>query len=83
MPFLPNGQPLDIILNPLGVPSRMNVGQLFELLLGMASHVLGENYCAQSFDEVIGPNASVDKVEERLEKASKVKGYEWLNKQVL
>ena len=80
MQFLPNGQPLDIILNPLGVPSRMNVGQLFELLLGMASHVLGENYCAQSFDEIIGANASVDKVEERLEKASKVKGYEWLNK---
>ena len=60
MPFMPNGQPLDIILNPLGVPSRMNVGQLFETLLGMASHVIGENYVAQSFDEVIAPNASVD-----------------------
>jgi DNA-directed RNA polymerase subunit beta len=80
MPFLPNGQPLDIILNPLGVPSRMNVGQLFETLLGMASHVIGENYTAQSFDEVISPNASVDKVEERLETAAKAPGYEWIKK---
>jgi DNA-directed RNA polymerase subunit beta len=78
MPFLPNGQPLDIILNPLGVPSRMNVGQLFETLLGMASHVIGENYMAQSFDEVIAPNASVDKVEERLQTASKSPGYSWV-----
>jgi DNA-directed RNA polymerase subunit beta len=78
MPFLPNGQPLDIILNPLGVPSRMNVGQLFETLLGMASHALGENYMAQSFDEVVAPNASVDKLEERLTAASKIPGYEWI-----
>jgi DNA-directed RNA polymerase subunit beta len=78
MPFLPNGQSLDIILNPLGVPSRMNVGQLFETLLGMASHVIGENYMAQSFDEVIAPNASVDKLEERLTTASKHSGYEWI-----
>ena len=80
MPFLPNGQPLDIILNPLGVPSRMNVGQLFETLLGMASHVIGENYMAQSFDEVIAPNASVDKLEERLKTASTYPGYEWINR---
>ena len=80
MPFLPNGQPLDIILNPLGVPSRMNVGQLFETLLGMASHVIGENYMAQSFDEVIAPNASVDKLEERLVTASKQPGYEWIKR---
>jgi DNA-directed RNA polymerase subunit beta len=80
MPFLPNGQPLDIILNPLGVPSRMNVGQLFETLLGMASHIIGENYMAQSFDEVIAPNASVDKLEERLTTAAKMPGYEWVKK---
>lgn len=78
MPFLPNGQPLDIILNPLGVPSRMNVGQLFETLLGMASHAIGENYMAQSFDEVIAPNASVNKLEDRLNAAAKVPGYEWI-----
>ena len=40
MPFLPNGRPLDIILNPLGVPSRMNVGQLYECLLGLAGDKL-------------------------------------------
>ena len=59
MPFLPDGTPVDIILNPLGVPSRMNVGQLFETLLGMASHVLGENYEVQLFDEVYGEQSSV------------------------
>ena len=58
----------------------MNVGQLFETLLGMASHVIGENYMAQSFDEVIAPNASVDKLEERLVTASTYPGYEWVNK---
>jgi len=41
MPFLPNGRPLDIVLNPLGVPSRMNIGQVLELHLGLASQVLG------------------------------------------
>ncbi|MBT5856426.1 DNA-directed RNA polymerase subunit beta [bacterium] len=78
MPFLPNGECLDIILNPLGVPSRMNVGQLFETLLGMASHVLGDNYQVQLFDEALEENASVNKVEEKLIEASKVKGYEWI-----
>ena len=41
MPFLPNGRPLDIVLNPLGVPSRMNIGQVLEIHLGLASQVLG------------------------------------------
>ena len=41
MPFLPNGRPLDIVLNPLGVPSRMNIGQVLELHLGLAANVLG------------------------------------------
>ncbi len=41
MPFLPNGRPLDIVLNPLGVPSRMNIGQVLELHLSLASKVLG------------------------------------------
>ena len=41
MPFLPDGTPLDIVLNPLGVPSRMNIGQVFEVHLGMAAKVLG------------------------------------------
>jgi len=40
MPFLPDGRPVDIVLNPLGVPSRMNIGQLLELHLGLAAKVL-------------------------------------------
>ena len=41
MPFLPNGRPLDIVLNPLGVPSRMNIGQVLEVHLSLAAQVLG------------------------------------------
>ena len=41
MPFLPNGRPLDIVLNPLGVPSRMNIGQVLEVHLGLAAKALG------------------------------------------
>ena len=74
MPFMPNGQPVDVLLNPLGVPSRMNVGQLFETLLGMASHVLGENYETQLFDEISGEEASVKRVEDKLRAASEVSG---------
>ena len=44
MPFLQNGTPVDMVLNPLGVPSRMNVGQIFECLLGLAAHTLEQNY---------------------------------------
>ncbi len=79
MPFLPDGTPVDIILNPLGVPSRMNVGQLFETLLGMASHILGENYQVQLFDEVFEEQASVKRVESKLVEASQIPGYEWIN----
>jgi DNA-directed RNA polymerase subunit beta len=78
MPFLPNGNPVDILLNPLGVPSRMNVGQLFETLLGMASHALGENFQVQLFDEVFENKASDNKVQSKLIEASKVKDYEWI-----
>ena len=50
MPFLPNGRPLDIVLNPLGVPSRMNIGQVLELHLGLASEVLGFKVSTPIFD---------------------------------
>ncbi len=80
MPFLPDGTPLDIILNPLGVPSRMNVGQLFETLLGMASYVLGVSYETQLFDEVFEELASVKKVEDKLVEASQKEGYSWINR---
>ena len=50
MPFLPNGRPLDIVLNPLGVPSRMNIGQVLEIHLSLAAKVLGVNIATPVFD---------------------------------
>jgi DNA-directed RNA polymerase subunit beta len=64
MPFLPNGRPVDLVLNPLGVPSRMNLGQLFEVALGWAGHELGEEYSSPIFD-----GATWEEVQEYLRKA--------------
>jgi DNA-directed RNA polymerase subunit beta len=64
MPFLPNGRPVDIVLNPLGVPSRMNLGQLFEVALGWAGHELGEKYASPIFD-----GATWEDVQKQLHKA--------------
>ena len=64
MPFLPDGTPVDLVLNPLGVPSRMNLGQLFEVALGWAGYKLGERYSSPIFD-----GATWEEVRERLEKA--------------
>ena len=50
MPFLPDGTPLDIVLNPLGVPSRMNIGQVLEVHLGYAARALGWHICTPVFD---------------------------------
>ena len=50
MPFLPDGRPLDFVLNPLGVPSRMNIGQVLEVHLGYAAKALGWNVCTPVFD---------------------------------
>ena len=50
MPFMADGTPIDVILNPLGVPSRMNLGQIFETTLGMAGYALGKNYATPVFD---------------------------------
>jgi DNA-directed RNA polymerase subunit beta len=52
MPFLPDGSPVDIVLNPLGVPSRMNVGQVLETHLGWACHVLGMYAATPVFDGI-------------------------------
>ena len=52
LPFLPDGRPIDIVLNPLGVPSRMNVGQILETHLGWAAKVLGIKVCSPVFDGV-------------------------------
>ena len=64
MPFMEDGTPVDIVLNPLGVPSRMNVGQLFETHLGMAARSLGINVASPSFNGV-----SVDKIRSLLKEA--------------
>ena len=58
MPFLPDGTPVDIVLNPLGVPSRMNVGQIFETLLGSAGRWTGQEYRVGAFDEMYAEEAS-------------------------
>ncbi len=64
MPFMEDGTPVDVILNPLGVPSRMNIGQLFETHLGMAARALGYKVASPSFNGV--PN---DVISDELEKA--------------
>jgi DNA-directed RNA polymerase subunit beta len=64
MPFTEDGTPVDIVLNPLGVPSRMNIGQLFETHLGMAARVLGYNIASPSFDGV-----SIEKIRKLLGEA--------------
>ena len=58
MPYLPDGTPVDVCLNPLGVPSRMNVGQIFENILGSAGRWNGEEYRVGSFDEMFAEEAS-------------------------
>ena len=70
MPFLPDGQPVDILLNPLGVPSRMNVGQIFECLLGLAAEQLNARFKIVPFDEMYGSEASRAFVNKKLLLAS-------------
>ncbi len=78
MPFLPDGTPVDIVLNPLGVPSRMNVGQTYELLLGLAAYLTGNYYEAPSFDEMYGANQSEIATKEELLKGIKASGCDWV-----
>ena len=72
MPFLPNGRPLDIVLNPLGVPSRMNIGQVLEIHLSLAAKALGFNISTPVFD---GAN-EID-IQETLELANDYVNLEW------
>ena len=78
MPFLPDGTPVDIILNPLGVPSRMNVGQLYECLLGLAGHKLNRRFKILPFDEMYGPEVSRILINKKLRQASIEKDEAWL-----
>ncbi|MFL2597447.1 MAG: DNA-directed RNA polymerase subunit beta [Flavobacteriaceae bacterium] len=64
MPFLEDGTPVDIVLNPLGVPSRMNIGQIYETVLGWAGKNLGEKYATPIFD-----GASIEQINALTEKA--------------
>ncbi|MAQ41163.1 DNA-directed RNA polymerase subunit beta [Mesonia oceanica] len=64
MPFLDDGTPVDIVLNPLGVPSRMNIGQIYETVLGWAGQKLGQKYATPIFD-----GATLDQINELTDKA--------------
>nr|QWW92091.1 RNA polymerase beta subunit [Spruceanthus planifolius] len=78
MPFLQNGTPIDMILSPLGVPSRMNVGQIFECLLGLAGEFLNKNYRITPFDERYEQESSRKLVFSELFKASETTNNPWL-----
>ena len=78
MPYLLNGTPIDIVLNPLGVPSRMNVGQVFEALLGLAGFYLNQSFKIPPFDETYGPEASRSLVYSKLYEARLKSGQKWL-----
>ena len=72
MPFLPNGRPLDIVLNPLGVPSRMNIGQVLEIHLSLAAKALGFNVATPVFD-----GANEDDIMDTLDLANDYVNLEW------
>ena len=72
MPFLPNGRPLDIVLNPLGVPSRMNIGQVLEIHLSLAAKALGFNVSTPIFD-----GANENDIQDTLELANDYVNTPW------
>ncbi|NBP98939.1 MAG: DNA-directed RNA polymerase subunit beta, partial [Synechococcaceae bacterium WB6_3A_227] len=78
MPYLPDGTPIDIVLNPLGVPSRMNVGQVFECLMGWAADNLHSRFKIVPFDEMHGAEKSRETVQMYLEEARKQPGKDWV-----
>ena len=78
MPYLPNGSVVDMVLNPLGIPSRMNVGQVFECLLGLAGLQLGQHFKITPFDEIYGAEASRSLVYLKLYQARLRTTQDWL-----
>jgi DNA-directed RNA polymerase subunit beta len=78
MPYLPDGTCVDIVLNPLGVPSRMNVGQIFECLLGWAGHNLNLRFKMVPFDEMHGAEKSRESVHGKLKEAREKQRKDWL-----
>lgn len=81
MPYLPNGQSIDLVLNPLGVPSRMNVGQLFEGLLGLAGNFLNKRFKISPFDEVFKKDASRILITKYLQKVKQYTNLFWIYNQ--
>ncbi len=78
MPYMPDGTPVDIVLNPLGVPSRMNVGQVFECLLGWAGETLDVRFKLTPFDEMYGQESSRSTVHGKLQQAREDSGNDWV-----
>ena len=78
MPYLPDGTPVDLVLNPLGVPSRMNVGQIFESLLGLAAEHLNKRFKIVPFDEMHGAEASRVLINDKLMNARNSTGKDWI-----
>ena len=78
MPYLQDGTPVDMVLSPLGVPSRMNVGQVFECLLGLSGDLLDKHYRILPFDEIYERDASRKLVLSELQKARERTGFAWL-----
>ena len=78
MPFLPDGTIIDIILNPLGVPSRMNLGQIYECLLGFAADQLNKRYKILPFDEMYQIEASRVLINQKLREAAIQQKKSWL-----
>jgi DNA-directed RNA polymerase subunit beta len=78
MPYLPDGTVVDLLLNPLGVPSRMNVGQIFESLLGFAGDQLNKRFKILPFDEMYSPEASRILVNTKLKEAAVLRKKPWL-----
>jgi DNA-directed RNA polymerase subunit beta len=73
MPFMENGTPVDIVLNPLGVPSRMNLGQLFETALGWAGKILGMKYSSPIFDGATWEDVQIELDKAHLNNNSKAR----------
>ncbi|WP_448561129.1 DNA-directed RNA polymerase subunit beta [Trichothermofontia sp.] len=78
MPYLPDGTPVDIVLNPLGVPSRMNVGQIYECLLAWAGENLNVRFKIVPFDEMHGKETSRSTVHGKLQEARDTQKKDWL-----
>jgi DNA-directed RNA polymerase subunit beta len=78
MPYLEDGSPVDIVLNPLGVPSRMNVGQVFECLLGWAGYNMGMRFKMTPFDEMYGEETSRRIVHGKLQEARDETSRDWV-----